>query len=231
MAAGPDAIWVATGRNRVGELWRSPDGRSWSPFQTFPGATLHGIGIYQGQVYAGVSNAAGGVLLGPGKTVTAGFSRLKTPSIAKDLPRARPLPKEDPASYLAMLKTVLADPEGYDRSLRIRFAPLALSDDPAIGQALGRPFPEVDATMLGSRRFPAPKMARWCILWAMAHNGHGRVPPALIAAPWEAPQKGAKNISNLRRLRPGRQPNWGRKTMRPCRRLSPVSIAQATRTC
>jgi hypothetical protein len=196
MAAGPGALWVATGRNGVGELWRSRDGRSWSLFQTFPGVTLHGIGIYQGQVYAGGSNAAGGVLLGPRMTATAGLSRLKTLIVPKDLPRARPLPKEDTAAYLATLKTALADPQGYDRRLRIRFAPLALSDDPAIGQALGKmldgPFPEADATMFGSRRFPAPKMARWYILWAMAHNGHGRVPPALIAAPWEAPQNGAE---------------------------------------
>jgi hypothetical protein len=46
--------------------------------------------------------------------------------------------------------------------------------------------------MFGSRRFPAPKMARWYILWAMAHNGHGRVPVELIAAPWEAPKNGAE---------------------------------------
>lgn len=46
--------------------------------------------------------------------------------------------------------------------------------------------------MFGRTRFPAVRMARWYILWAMAHNGHGRVPPSLIAAPWEAPQNGAE---------------------------------------
>lgn len=196
MAAGRDALWVVTGRNGAGELWRSRDGKSWALFQAFPGVTLHGVGTYRGQVFAGGSNAAGGVLLGPKRTATAGLSKPVTRTPPKTLPRARPLPKEDPVAYLETLKAALGDPQGYDRGLRIRFAPLALSDDPAIGRALGEmlggPFPDSDATMFGSRRFPAPKMARWYILWAMAHNGHGRVPPALIAAPWEAPQNGAE---------------------------------------
>ena len=102
------------------------------------------------------------------------------PESLKTLPRARPLPGDNPSDQLKNLRSALDNPGEYNRGLRVRFRPLALSDDPEVGAALGKmltgTFPDAEATMFGSRRFPAPKMARWYILWAMAHNGHGRVP-------------------------------------------------------
>lgn len=194
MTAGPKAMWLATGDGGDGELWRSTDGVRWSLHQEFPGIRLHGIGVFDGQVYAGGATATGGVLLGPAPAIRAASGKHQT--VLKNLPRARPLPKGDPALYLSNLRKALANPEGYDRSLRIRFGPLALSENPAIGRALGDmltgPFPVAEAKMFGDRRFPAPKMARWYILWAMAHNGHGRVPADLISAPWEAPANRAE---------------------------------------
>ena len=80
--------------------------------------------------------------------------------------------------------------------MRDLFLPLSRTSDPAIGEALSDilrgPFPDASATMFDSTRIPAAKLARWYILWAMAHNGHGRVPPELISAPWEAPQNDAE---------------------------------------
>ena len=39
--------------------------------------------------------------------------------------------------------------------------------------------------MFGGRvNVSADKMARWYLLWAVAHTGHGRVDPALIAESW-----------------------------------------------
>jgi len=95
------------------------------------------------------------------------------------------------AGHLRTLQQALSDPGGYDRRLRIRFGSLALSDDPKMGVALGRmltgAFPNAEATMFGSRCFPTAKMARWYIRWAMAHNGHGKVPVELIAPPLGSP--------------------------------------------
>lgn len=197
LAAGPKALWLATGSGNVGEIWRTADGARWSLVQKFPGIRLHGLGLFRGRVYAGGTSSKGGVLLGPSPTRKAGFS--PSPTMRKKrllLPRARPLPGEDPAEHLKNLRAVLADPNGYDRGLRVRFGPLALSDDPKVGRALGKmltgAFPDAEGTMFGSRRFPAPKMARWYILWAMAHNGHGRVPVDLISASWEAPPNRAE---------------------------------------
>lgn len=197
LAAGPNALWLATGKGEIGELWRSEDGARWSQVQTFPGIRLHGLGLYHGQVYAGGASKNGGVLLGPALPRTAapsdGAAAAGTP---RSLPRARSLPRIDPAEELKKLRKALGDPAGYDQGLRIRFGPLALSDDPEVGTALGQMltgrFPDTEATMFGSRRFSAPKMARWYILWAMAHNGHGRVPVELISAPWEAPANRAE---------------------------------------
>lgn len=47
--------------------------------------------------------------------------------------------------------------------------------------------------MFGGRvKVPGKKLARWYLLWGMAHNGHGRVPVDLIAAPWTAPPNRAE---------------------------------------
>ena len=197
MAAGPKNIWLATGNDGNGELWRSADGVRWALHQTFPGIRLHGVGVSDGQVYAGGATPTGGVLLGPAPRQTAVVAKPGEPrAVLKELPRGRARPKGDPAQYLSDLRKALANPESYDRGIRVRFGPLALSDDPAIGRALGDmlagPFPAAEATMFGSRRFPAAKMARWYILWAMAHNGHGRVPVELISAAWEAPANRAE---------------------------------------
>lgn len=197
MAAGPKAIWLATGDGGDGQLWRSTDGIRWSLHQNFPGIRLHGVGVFDGQVYAGGATATGGVLLGPAPQRSAAPAGAGKRQVGlKNLPRARALPEGDPAQYLSNLRKALANPEGYDRGLRIRFGPLALSENPAIGRALGDmltgPFPVAEAKMFGGRGFPAPKMARWYILWAMAHNGHGRVPVDLISAPWEASENRAE---------------------------------------
>lgn len=198
MAIDEDAMWIAAEQGDDGQLWRSPDGLRWSLYQKFRGVKLHGVYVLDGQVFAGGSGKDGGVLFGPPKPGTPvseiGLTGEDRPP--KPLPRARPEPGEDPQAALSALTTSLMDTSGYDRDLRLRFAPLALSDDPGIGGALGglltRDFPDAQGTMFGGRKFPASQMARWYILWAMAHNGHGRVPAELIAAPWEAAQNDAE---------------------------------------
>lgn len=195
-AASAEAMWLVSNSAGDGELWRSVDGNDWSLFQNFPKISLHGVGVHDGKVFVGGEKQGRGVLFGPAAGTIAHAKKPGSSNPLPSLPRARPRPAEDPGKYLDILKAALADPSGYDRSLRLRFGPLALSDDPSIGAALGDilrgPFPDVDATMFGSRTFPGPKMARWYILWAMAHNGHGSVPPALITAPWGAETNGAE---------------------------------------
>ena len=68
--------------------------------------------------------------------------------------------------------------------------PFALTRDPAIGRELAKRLdgrlPYGQASMFGGQvKVSAAKMARWYLMWAMAHNGHGRVPPHLIRWPWD----------------------------------------------
>ena len=198
IAIGEDAMWIASEQDDDGQLWRSPDGLRWSLYQKFPGIKLHGVQVLDGEVYVGAGGKEGGMLFGPpppeAPVGIPGLNGEQPP--LKPLPRARPEPSEDPQQALNDLTDSLMDPASYDRGLRLRFRPLALSVDPKIGQALGelltRSFPDVQGSMFGGQKFPASRMARWYILWAMAHNGNGRVPVELISAPWEAPQNDAE---------------------------------------
>lgn len=197
MASGNDAFWVVVSNRGDGELWRSPDGERWSRYQRFPGVTLHGVGVFDGQVFVGARTKNGGALYGPPPVTETESDLIDLPplSLAR-LPGVGTAAQTDSAAALDSLRRDLADPQQYGRGLRDRFLPLARSSDPAIGTALAdllkSSFPDTSIAMFGSSRFPASKMARWYILWAMAHNGHGRVPPELISAPWEAPSNGAE---------------------------------------
>ena len=197
MAAGDDTFWVVVTNRGDGELWRSPDGERWSRFQRFPGVTLHGVGVFDGQVFVGARTKNGGALYGPRPITGPGSEFMDLPPLAlARLPDGDTAAETDTTAALDRLRRDLADPNQYGRGLRDRFLPLAQSDNPAVGKALSDildgPFPDASAAMFGRTRFPAAKMARWYTLWAMAHNGHGRVPPELISAPWEAPQNDAE---------------------------------------
>lgn len=185
LAAGADALWAVSVGNGGGALWRSADGVAWTRHQDFAGARPFDVAVYAGRVYVGARGSGGGMLWGPPAPAP-----MAAPAPAAQLPRGRAHPTEPLSRSLAALDRVLADP---DRLRRIRSAvvPLALRGDAATGKALldrlDGPFANGDAAMFGGRvKIPAAKMARWYLLWAIAHNGHGRVPPGLIAAPWTA---------------------------------------------
>lgn len=67
--------------------------------------------------------------------------------------------------------------------------PLALSHDPAAGAALAErlnwTLPETTVSLIGGKvKIPAARVARWYLLFAVALNGHGHIPPTLLTAPW-----------------------------------------------
>jgi hypothetical protein len=69
---------------------------------------------------------------------------------------------------------------------------LARADEPGLGGALTarfeRPFPERHLTFYGGQvKVGAANLARWYLLWALAQQGSGRVPPDLLAVPWDFP--------------------------------------------
>ena len=196
LAAGPDAIWAITVTRRGGELWRSADGEDWNRVQEFRGLRPVDVVVYGGQVYVGASEKGeGGVLLGPRAPAAAAAPTGPVPA----LPALPPAPPLDAPAALAQLDELLGNSLRYGE-LRHHMIPFALSRDPAIGRALaerldGR-LPYGQASMFGGQvKVAAAKMARWYLMWAMAHNGHGRVPPRLIRWPWDVQRNRAEKVS------------------------------------
>ncbi len=69
---------------------------------------------------------------------------------------------------------------------------LARANDPGLGAALTArleaPLPERSLTFYGGQvKVGASNLARWYLLWALAQQGGGRVPPDLLAVPWDPP--------------------------------------------
>lgn len=189
LAAGPDALWAVSARDGAGALWRSADGLTWSLEQRFADAEPLAVTVYAGRVYVGTTGAGGrGTLWGP---------RAPAPAAPPAAPASLPAPPRPPfrtdlAAALQTLDAALADPASYaahGAGLRAALEPLAEGGLAQAGVELGRrldgPFPELRVRLFGGNlTVPAVKMARWSLLRAMALNGHGRVPPALLAEPW-----------------------------------------------
>lgn len=192
--AGQGAIWAVSGNRDDGALWRSRDGMRWTKTQDFKGIRPVDVELMAGRVYVGARGAAGGVLLGPPAPAQGGAKA--TPGL---MPRGRAFPTIATEAALAGLDEALAQPSRQG-ALRRAALPLALSDDPAIGTALARriagKLPDGEAGILGGRiKVPAASLARWNMMWAMAHNGHGRVPPSMIGKPWtQKPNRAEKYI-------------------------------------
>ena len=114
------------------------------------------------------------------------------------MPRAPRLSAAKRAAALSKLDSVLADQEVY-RQLRFTMRPLALDRSPATSHALiarlSGPFAAGTARMFGRRQIATERMARWYLLWAISHNGHGRVPVEYLTIPWTAkPNRAEKYI-------------------------------------
>jgi hypothetical protein len=183
LASGAGALWAVGVDGDGGALWRSADGRAWSLVQEFTGVQPLDVAVFGGAVYVGMIAEPGGELWGPAAPrpvpESAAPGRLP-PEHAADGPPLK--------QALAALDAALAA-EPPSRAVRRAVLGLARNGAPAAGAALMRrlegPFPAGEAGMFGGRvRVPGAKLARWYLLWGMAHNGHGRVPPDLLAAPW-----------------------------------------------
>jgi hypothetical protein len=191
-AAGADTIWAVSASDDRGTLWRSGDGISWIAVQFFRGAEPVDVAVYGGHVYVGtIGPRDRGTLWGPPAPAAA------EPAVDASVPQppARaPLERRATDAALATLDRVLAESASYaahGARLRDVLEPLALGRDPDVGLQLARrldgPFPESSVSMFGGAlRIPAAKLARWYLLWALALNGHGRVPPRLLAVAWQA---------------------------------------------
>lgn len=190
LADGGDALWAVSADRAGGTLWRSADGVAWRPAQRFADAEPSDVAVYAGRVYVGTIGPGGrGTLWGPPAPAP-----MESADVAPLPPWAGPPRRGAPTAALAALDHALADGASYARhgaGLRRVLLPLALDRRADVGAQLTHrldgPFPPVTLALFGGKlRVPAAKLARWHLLWALALNGHGRVPPRLIAEPWTA---------------------------------------------
>lgn len=194
-AATPTVLWAVSTGPQGGLLWRSTDGHTWQQSQSFPDMPV-AITVANGQVFVGTYNQErGGALWGP---VT---SQPRVPATPATLP-ARPARKLSPGALKQAVQALddalfNVEPKQYRQRLIRALLPLALSHDPAAGAVLSErlkgPLPETPVKrMIGTATMPAVRMAQWYLLFAVALNGHGHIPPALLSQPWDVPPNQAE---------------------------------------
>jgi hypothetical protein len=195
-AAADDALFAVTAQAGGGALLRSADGISWTHQQRFEGAEPLDVAVYAGRLYVGTEGPdARGTLWGP--PPPAPRERPIAPlGLAREGVKRAP---GELAEALAALDGVLANPQGYGRAataLRAAVRPLGGWRTPVAGHELTRrlsgPLLEAEISMFGGLTLPAARIARWYLLWALARTGFGRVPPELLAEPWDATESRAR---------------------------------------
>jgi outer membrane protein assembly factor BamB len=195
LAAGEDALWAITASDGKGALWRSTDGQRWTKSQDFRNATPVSLAVYENAPYVGsIGPEKRGTLWGPrppARVRTHGFA-----DSARSLPPAARR-SENTEHHLANLGDLaapvsLSDREWLDQKLMPHILALARANEPALGSAiaaqLAAPVPERLLTFYGGQvKVTTATLAQWYLLWALAQQDGGRVPPALLAVPWDLP--------------------------------------------
>lgn len=180
-------LWAVTVERRSGILWRSRDGVSWKKIQKFDQGRPLSITTMGAAPYVGLLSDDGGTLWGPspdGRKITPVESPARLPGPPS------PLDATARAAVLKNLDAMLAKPAEY-RRLRSFMPPLALDKSAITASALMKrlegPFPDGDVRMFGGRRRLEPSaVARWYLLWGIAHTGFGSVPVALLRTAWKS---------------------------------------------
>ncbi len=196
--AGERTLWAVSAKDGKGALLRSADGLRWTVAHTFKGEEPLDVALFGGRVYAGTLGPKGaGGLWGPPARAAAPIPAGERAPLPK---RPPPLAGEALAKALVRLDRALALPSTYRPrrgGLLRALAPFARAGGREAGIALSRrlsaPAPDLAFTIFGGRiPVTAAGLARWHLLRAIALAGAGRVPPAYLALPWEAPANGAE---------------------------------------
>lgn len=195
LAAGEDTLWAITAGDGQGALWQSTDGLRWTRSQNFPDAAPVALALYEKALYVGSIGPGGrGTLWGPRPPAPVGPPLPDQP--LRNLPPPARL-SETTDRHLSALSDLaapatLSDHEWLYQKVMPPIWALARADEPGLGAALtGRleaSFPERSLTFYGGQvEVDASSLARWYLLWALAQQGGGRVPPTLLAGPWDTP--------------------------------------------
>ncbi len=196
LASDGKSLWAISDSSNGGRLWRSDNATDWSLAGNLAGGEPYDVIASMGTVYVGGAGADGqGILWGLIREPSTPDSHDIT-----ELPDLRPRPTTavtDWTSHGKTLDQALSATESYTasgRPIRELAFNAATSSPPTeffnrrleIPRPQGRinPFRDVVVEPLGD-------IGASTLLWAMAISGQGRVPPALIGAPWTKAENGA----------------------------------------
>lgn len=194
LTANAEIIVAVSGADGTGKLWQSRDGMNWQAAQQFADALPIDVTFFNGQLYVGAIGADGkGVLYGPEHPSAVPHRS----DIAGTLPPPVGPPEEEIPAAFERLDMALADPDSYGHQLPSLFEDLAASRAPTVGagfaQRLNGIFPEGDVALFGGAlEVPARVIGRWALLNAIARNGNGDIPPALLMDDWQETPNGAE---------------------------------------
>jgi hypothetical protein len=190
IAPAQDALWLVTGDEGAGALWRSTDGINFEITHRFENAQPIDVLAVAGEPFVGtIGPGDGGTLWGPRPPAGA----IQGTPIAGALPRVNAAIARsvhlgaDLAALDAAIAEVAEPFERFGDALERLIAPR----DPAAGQALSArlhaPLPPGTMTMFGGKiEIRRDDFARWYLIAAIAANGHGRIPPTLLAKPFDS---------------------------------------------
>jgi len=198
--ASGDRLWAVAAAPGGATVLASADGTRWSEVQRIPDAEPVSVALLAGDLYLGVRHAGGhGGLWGPPAPSLAG-----TPGPAPVAPALPDIPARrtegDLEAELRDLDAALTDTralEHYQGRLEAALTPILSRRSPEAGRALSerlsRRYPDAEIARFGGRvRIALSRSNRWHLLRAIALNGHGRVPPGLLAERWTSPANGAE---------------------------------------
>lgn len=190
LTAGPGHLWAITARPQRGALWRSADGETWEKVWDFEAEEPFDVIVYAGAPYVGTLVEDGPASLwGPATPAPDAATAEHPPPLR---PPHIPLSEPEARRDLARLDRLLADSDAYAKhgaAILAALKPLAFSGEPSIGQAfsawLTRDYPRDPIRMYGGQVLMSrDKVARWYLLWGLAVNRNGRVPPDFVSGEW-----------------------------------------------
>ena len=195
--ATPDSLWAVGQQDSEGFLWRSSDGQSWKQVQQFSSPVI-AMTTVASEVYVGTYEPdQGGRLWGPRHP--KGFGTSPLPKKLPDQPIQRLKPTTLRKAFNELDDLIAKTSEGhheYRNQILDHLLPLALSHDPAVGKALSLKlngtFPQTRVPLFGKIKVPAKQLVQWYLLYSIAINGHGFIPPQLILTPWQSPRNRAE---------------------------------------
>lgn len=196
LASDGESLWAISDSSNGGRLWRSDNATDWSLAGDLPDGEPYDVVASMGAVYVSGAGVDGqGILWG----LIRESASLDKNDIT-ELPDLRPRPTTpvtDWTIHAKALDQILSAPESYiapERPIRELAYNAATSSPPPnffnrrleTSRPQGRinPFRDVVVDPLGD-------IGASTLLWAMAISGQGKVPTALIAAPWTKAENGA----------------------------------------